>query len=176
MCIYRRSDHITCRLDRLWPPTWPEFRLVSGSSHSSDNKTALTGLTWLSWPLSLARPRRLWAARARLLWPSSCNLVAQTDKSSNSTRERHQKLKIARFPQNQHKYHSQPPKWRANCAQGLLSKPFRAPMCSQRRPRASILATFLQSFAWLEPWSFTLASGIRESKTTLQAPQIGKFM
>ena len=159
--IYRRSNHMTCRSDRLSPPTWLRSGLISDGFRTASITPTKTGLTWPSWPLWLACPRTLWAARAWLLCPSSSNLVAQTGKSSNSTREGHQNLKISFFLTNRQKYHPQPPKWRANCAQGIPSRPFRAPMCPQRHPRAAILATFSQHLAWLEPWSFKVASGIQ---------------
>ena len=85
--IHRRSNHMSCQLNRIWPPTWLSFRCIQAVSITA----APGGLAWLSWPLWLAYPKLL----CRDLSPSSSHLVTLIGKSKNSTRQRHQNLKIA---------------------------------------------------------------------------------
>ena len=142
--ISRRSNHMSCQLDRLWPPTWLESRLISGRFHNSDSKTAPTGLTWLPWPLWLARLRRLWAFWVWLLNSSSSNLVVQMGKSINSTAEGYQNHKITLFQQKSSKM----PPAAAKVSSNLFPRPpQQALQCPKVLPKVPLGSKFCNIFA-----------------------------
>ena len=89
--VYRRSNHMSCRLDRLCPPTWRDFGLICGRSHNSD-RAPRAGPLKIAW---LCRPDR---SADHLGSPTGSHSAAQTLKSSGFAAEGHQNHKMRVFP------------------------------------------------------------------------------
>ena len=156
MYIYRRSNHMTCPLDRLWPPTWLEVWLGLGSSRAGSitrqqDRTDQTKFTVLA-PLTCnfgpfgsdfwAQVAPTWApGLAKVALPLQSGI--ELDKSRFS-KKNHKKLSL------------QTPGWRPNRPQGGSDPPEavnQSPKWSKKRPRAVIFASFSQLFARLGPTS-----------------------